>query len=592
MTVLLDASFPRAVDLLEAAPGALLEAWVFEDAATRRQAEARLADAGVHARLRSAYKPLLHALLEEVELSGLTGVTVRLPTHPMAQASRFRLEAYPLAGLLRGVPLAFLPGTEALHHGLTLEHGARRTELRVFAPNRERRTPHGEAVLSPCGWLRVQQGGRVLQDGPLDTEYEQAYAAIMATLEAQPWRARCGDAGRDLDGCGDAGREAGAPCFEALQLDVQTGGIEHRLSCGDECVSTREALHEDLYFSTLELFQHRARRPAGFRGLQPGQIVPDIRAGAGPTRVRVSLRAGDGAAERADGPQVLAEAERPLDPAQIRDELLALGGAPFAATSHQGRLVAGALFAGAGPGLVVSAGQHANETSGPVGALRAGAVLRAQGAAFALIPLENPDGYALHGTLRRANPRHMHHAARYTALGDDLEHRELGPPHERAARLEAFARTDVRLHVTLHGYPAHEWTRPHTGYLPRGFEPWTIPKGFFLILRHHPGLGAPAEAFVAALASRLAEVPGLRAFNDAQLALWAAHAGAPDVPVIAGIPCLVREQGAQVPPYTLITEYPDETVYGDAFRLAHDVQMAAVLAAAALLHAGALPELG
>ena len=40
-------------------------------------------------------------------------------------------------------------------------------------------------------------------------------------------------------------------------------------------------------------------------------------------------------------------------------------------------------------------------------------------------------------------------------------------------------------------------------------------------------------------------------------------------------------------PVTLITEYPDETIYGDAFRLAHTTQMNTVLAAAALYLAAA-----
>jgi hypothetical protein len=30
---------------------------------------------------------------------------------------------------------------------------------------------------------------------------------------------------------------------------------------------------------------------------------------------------------------------------------------------------------------------------------------------------------------------------------------------------------------------------------------------------------------------------------------------------------------------TLITEFPDETIYGEAYRLAHTVQMATVIAA-------------
>ena len=44
--------------------------------------------------------------------------------------------------------------------------------------------------------------------------------------------------------------------------------------------------------------------------------------------------------------------------------------------SVQGRAVRGTYVAGVEPGLVISSGQHANETSGPIGALRAAQQLR------------------------------------------------------------------------------------------------------------------------------------------------------------------------------------------------------------------------
>ena len=47
--------------------GAVLEGWLFEGLAARRAAEKRLRAAGVHATLRCAYKPLLHAFLEEID---------------------------------------------------------------------------------------------------------------------------------------------------------------------------------------------------------------------------------------------------------------------------------------------------------------------------------------------------------------------------------------------------------------------------------------------------------------------------------------------------------------------------------------------
>ena len=150
------------------------------------------------------------------------------------------------------------------------------------------------------------------------------------------------------------------------------------------------------------------------------------------------------------------------------------------------------------------------------GTLRAAQRLAARpGSHFAFCPLENPDGYALHQRLIRTNPRHMHHAARYTALGDDLEYRTGAELHEKAIRLEAEARLPALLHLNFHGYPAHEWTRPLSGYVPRGFEVWTIPKGFFLVMRHGEGWDKPARALMIgdsandALAARGAGMPVL-----------------------------------------------------------------------------------
>jgi hypothetical protein len=181
----------------------------------------------------------------------------------------------------------------------------------------------------------------------------------------------------------------------------------------------------------------------------------------------------------------------------------------------------------------------------------------------------------------------MHHAARFTALGDDLAFREQKPAGELAARLDAFRRTNAVLHVNLHGYPAHEWTRPHSGYVPPRSALWMIPKGFFLIMRHHPGREEQAERFIRKLANRVARVPGLKEFNQVHLRSFAAHAGDMPHEVNDSIPCVIGESRF-VPPFTVVAEYPDETIYGDAFQFAHTVQMTTVLEAAELLAAGEL----
>ena len=243
---------------------------------------------------------------------------------------------------------------------------------------------------------------------------------MVETVQAHPW-------GSD------------EPYFERLSIAVETPAIERALPFHEEAVSLHEALHEDLYFTLLELFQRHSGRPLGDRRLQPGQIVPEIRAGA--PRVRVeTVPFGDLSDEAGDWPeQALETAEAPLSIAQAHRELAALGGQPILARSRQGRAVPGLIRPGSRPAVVVTGGQHANETTGPVGALRAAQLLLQDPENhLALIPLENPDGYALHQRLCRDNPRHMHHAARYTALGDDLEYRE----RRRAVRARGAQRGD------------------------------------------------------------------------------------------------------------------------------------------------------
>lgn len=563
ITTLLEAVFPRTLDELVARFSTpewrrcRLEAWVFEDIAARREAGAALAEAGMEAVFRSAYKPLLLAYLD----GGLPPGPIALPCHPDAAPGRFGLEAYPLLGLAPGI-FTLQPGACSLDYGLS-------DGTNVFAPNRIGRDSHGAVTLSCCGWLRVWRDGLILIDEAVETEFEQAFNAVMAAVAAHRWP--------------DA-----MPFFKTLHVEVQTGGIHRKLGLAHECVDTQEALHEDLYFSLIERFQVVAGLPPGDRTLQPGQIVPEISMGAGATRVRVRLISGLPEAVPL-GDEPVQTASRALDAGQIAHSLLALPGKRFAARSVQGRVVQGVHRPGGLPGLVVTAGQHANETSGVVGLLRAApALLEREDAEVALVALENPDGYALHRRLCATHPRHMHHAARYTALGDDLGARMAPPYYEADARREAIARTRAVLHISLHGYPAQEWTRPLSGYIPSGFAGWTLPCGFFLILRHHPGRRAQAMAFLDQLTERLSDDAALVAMNRGQLDLRHAHLDPTEGLILHDIPCRVAEDTRSVVPFTLITEYPDETIEGDAFRRAHLAQRDTVLHAAELLWAGAL----
>ncbi|MQU76313.1 hypothetical protein GHK29_17080 [Sinorhizobium medicae] len=177
----------------------------------------------------------------------------------------------------------------------------------------------------------------------------------------------------------------------------------------------------------------------------------------------------------------LAGANAPISAAQLRSELYAIGGEILLASSRSGRPVSARYRKGTDRPVFIGAGQHANETTGIVGALRAARELVGRpGSHFVISPLENPDGYQLHWRLRAENPRHHHHAARYMALGDDYVYRTTEPPFEKAIRKDGFHLSGAKLHLNLHGYSSHEWTRPLSGYTPRKFEEWAVPKGFFL----------------------------------------------------------------------------------------------------------------
>ncbi len=565
MTLIFERSFERTLSQLvaNAKAGQNFEAWTFDDRQSRQDAERRLKEMGVQARIRSAYKPLVNAFLEEIDLQDVNAIEIRYPVHPDAPENRFRLEAYPLAAMVGNREIAFVARADSeFHYDVLLKTsagGERRWKVPV--PNRVHIDAAGETSVSPTGWL-VRDGNAAGER--LLTDYEELFEATIAAITRYDWGAT-------------------EPYFEELNIRVALPVSDETLPLGDEVMSLREALHEDFYFSLLEFFQKKSGRPLGDRGLKPGQIVPQILQSSGDITAKVetlplSSRYWDGAEQQIE------TATEPLAAQQIEAELGRIGGEAFEAGTRSGRTVKARYVKGSDAAVMISGGQHANETTGGAGALRAARQLaRVAGAHFTISPLENPDGYALHQRLRKDSPRHMYHAARYTALGDDLEYRtqdNAGPYlYEKKIRFEAEALSGAQLHVNLHGYPAHEWTRPLSGYVPRNFAMWTLPKGFFLIARYHAGWATQAEQLLDKVTKHLGTIPGLLDYNDRQIALYEIHAGETGFRIINGFPCLADIDDRHTVPMTLITEYPDETIYGEAFVAGHTAQMETVLSA-------------
>lgn len=581
-----------------------LDAWLFDDQPARHQAEQVFQQQGITARLYSAYKPLLHFFLEDFfpeqkqNSDAPIAIQVHYPVHPDASEKRFLLEAYPLTALIKqqltpdqSIDIHYLPISESdcavtdlhsasNHYKVIWQYAnGQQYQQNIFAPNRVHQDLIGETHLSPSGWIRLTDPqGRIIRNEALITDYQQIFLDTMQAISDWSWPEQ-------------------EPYFEELNIRVEVPCQDQALAFEHEVISLREALHEDFYLSLLEYFKVRAGRDPNARDGQPGQIVPEIVSGS-EMKVTVELRcftdqinntpstesahdrhrsySANTSANHSD----LAALRSPLSLQQAEEQLKQINGEVFTAYSRAGRVITARYHKGSDAPVMISGGQHANETTGVTGVLRAARTLSLQeNSHFTICPVENPDGYALHQRLISDNPYHMHHAARYTALGDDLEYRQGSLLYEKEIRYKARALSQAQLHINLHGYPSHEWTRPLSGYVPRGFDMWTLPKGFFLILRHHQAWREQALNFIDQVTATLADIPGLLKFNQQQIALYQAHAGETGFEMINGFPCLISVSQPDDLPVQLITEYPDETIYDEHFMRGHHIQMQTTLAA-------------
>ncbi len=561
-----------------------IELWVFNDRQTRRRAEAKLFEHGIHARIRSAYKPFLHFLLEDLSPAEFERVNhpdsrlvLQYPNDTFGSDKRFALETYPFANLCHRATIEFTPRRDQqLSYQLTVTSPhAEPVSYEIFAPNVVKTNVTGQANLSPTGWITISDAKHhPILDERVYCDYEQLFESALHQI------------------C-DALREH--PHFERLMIEVQAPLPDEPLNIDHEHISLREGLHEDFYFTLQEWCKHQQDKDAHDRSAQFGQIVPNITYQAGDYHCHCYLTEyyrdePDACLIKANGrhqhpadaaESPLSNATQMLSSAQVAQALEGIKGQPLLAQSVSGLSVKAKYCQGTDQPVLISAGQHANEATGIVGALHAAQLLSQQaGHHFVISPLENPDGYALYQHLLQANPTHMHHAARYTALGNDLEFHNTHQPYEKAIREQALQLSRAKLHINLHGYPAHEWVRPLSGYIPTGFADWTIPKGFFVILRYQAKHCHLALAFIEYLTQTLAQNQALLAFNNKQLNAFQRHGGQSDFIFINRIPCLLQKVSNEaLTPLQLITEFPDESITGEAFCFGHQVQSDVVIKA-------------
>ncbi len=686
-------TLPRGHEPLE------IEAFASEPAPVRTQLAQRLAAAFVsvaqpiaEVRVRHAYRPALHWLLEEVEplLTGAAALRVSVGAASAAQGAedRWFRELYPVAELLEAqrpglrVELALGPAEPAPRFvAEILDARAVVTRTTALAPLlADSPLTTGGTVPIAGGGLRVSSAGCVIAQVLVPTDAEAFWnwfaREVVPALTA------------DLDASAE-------PHFHEIAIVAALSEPDERLALDHETDSVLEALHEDVYFGLLEAFDQAlaADRP---RRLNPGRILPFIRgrperattarvtvrawgsdrigvttasgtfvaAPASDASVRLQALRGRGGAvhglalavdrdaaverlewasracpesfpagiairvssttERASqlsfGPfggaaDPMSVPRRPLLPDEVMQHVRALARAlpSLRAAAPQesalgrplpvlelgwpaGPAVSRARRAAWKPTVLVSCRQHANEATSTNAffawlpeLLHDPAILRRVN--LVVHPLENPDGAHLHAALCSIAPNHMHHAARYTAFGADLQ----AEPRVRGAvigeslmRRAAAARWHPVLHLNNHGYPAHAWVRSQTGFVPRGFADWSLPVGHLTIVTTHgrclDEAAAQRTRIAEAVADALQADRAVRERTRAQVERARRYRPQASVPFsyTAGFPFWLNHRphpaatrspaaldaeptAALEPLVTIITEVPDETVAGDAW---------------------------
>jgi hypothetical protein len=144
--------------------------------------------------------------------------------------------------------------------------------------------PEYESVRVTTGWMYVETGGVVLLNRRIVTDPERFWDH----LQTDTYR-RLLEYVLDLQ----EGRPSSenAPYFDELRVDLTLSEPDYAIGIDEEVISSLEALHEDIYFETLTLFNLIGARWEGGSMNYPGRVIPVIhRAGeGGPGAARITL---------------------------------------------------------------------------------------------------------------------------------------------------------------------------------------------------------------------------------------------------------------------------------------------------------------
>lgn len=481
--------------------------------------------------------------------------------------------------------------------------------------------PRRGRVHPPTGRLQVTQDGVTIADRRIETDLEAIWTLyqdeVLPRLKQYI-----------LDTYGPKPDPRRQPFFGALVVEVAVSEEDRRLGIRQEQISPPDALHEDLYFYTLDYLNELGLSRTGQGYPAPGAVEPWIHTGEGEPKLRVRLY-GLPAAEQEEGglperaavlpdPAPGIPADRIIGPEELPACLaylarlpgirvwrtgLSYGGRATWALSvtapTAGRIAPPQKLSAWRPTLLVNARHHANEVSSTNSILQLAEYAAREGLVrrlnLVLSPMENVDGAALHYRMQEEHPYWKLHAARFNAAGVDFGYDCFAPvPRFGESRtLPTLWRTflpDVVLDD--HGYPSQEWVQPFAGYnSPPYFRTsWWMPNALiygihrWLDSERFPANGAVQAGIRDALAERLTADQEIAVYSARLLERYVTYAQryvpekfplelhrgfVSQVGSIAAGPD-ARSFAGRFPHITaaeLVTEVPDETAQGSYLAL-------------------------
>lgn len=132
------------------------------------------------------------------------------------------------------------------------------------------------------GHLRVSRDGEVLLDETIPTDLEMIWDAYQAEVLPALQKFIDGKLGRDP-------LATDQPLFSSLQFTIEASEPDYDLGIRTDRISALDALHEDLYFVTLDYFRTYGLRHGKQNLNAPGLILPIIRKGKGKPRFTAQI---------------------------------------------------------------------------------------------------------------------------------------------------------------------------------------------------------------------------------------------------------------------------------------------------------------